>query len=170
MGLNMHGDPPPGPERGGIRSNKCSEGARRTSPRPRVLYLALVVCVSIVLTVPSLAETSAGASPGGRFGIEGFACVPTVEGPVTESSPAFSAVLQADLPSGWVDEEFFVSCSSPEITYKTAVFVRRPADPSRASGVVVVEPLHSAGIWGMQTLLQPYFVAHDDAHVGVAAS
>ncbi len=96
--------------------------------------------------------------------------MPTVEGPVTESPPAFTAALQADLPSGWVDEEFFVSCSSPKITYKTAVFVRRPADPSRASGLVAVEPLHSAGIWGMQTLLQPYFVAHDDVHVGVAAN
>jgi Alpha/beta hydrolase domain len=80
------------------------------------------------------------------------------------------AVLQANLPSNWVDEEFFVSCSSTEITYKTAVFVRRPADASRASGVVAVDPLHSSGIWGMQTLLQPYFVAHNDVHVGVAAS
>ena len=61
-------------------------------------------------------------------------------------------------------------CSSPAITYKTAVFVRRPADASRASGVVAVDPLHSSGIWGMQTLLQPYLVAHDDVHVGVAAS
>jgi len=44
------------------------------------------------------------------------------------------------------------------------------ANPSRASGVVAVDPLHSSGIWGMQTLLQPYFVAHGDVHVGVAAS
>jgi hypothetical protein len=35
---------------------------------------------------------------------------------------------------------------------------------------VAVDPLHSAGIWGMQTLLQPYFVAHGDVHIGVAAS
>jgi hypothetical protein len=50
------------------------------------------------------------------------------------------------------------------------VFVRRPVDLKPASGVVAVEPLHSSGIWGMQTLLQPYFVAHNDVHVGVAAS
>jgi hypothetical protein len=132
----------------------------------------LVVGVSIVIAVPALAVTRVAASPSGRSGIHGFACVPTVEAPapVTESSPGFVGVLQADLPSGWVDEEFFVSCSSPGITYRTAVFVRRPADASRASGVVAVDPLHSSGIWGMQTLLQPYFVAHDDVHVGVAAS
>ena len=41
---------------------------------------------------------------------------------------------------------------------------------SGASGVVAVDPLHSLGIWGMQTLLQPYFVARGDVHVGVAAS
>jgi hypothetical protein len=137
-----------------------------------VPWFALVVCVSIVVAVPTLAVTRVGASASGRSGIHGFACVPTVDGPVrvTESSPGFVGVLQADLPSGWLDEEFFVSCSSPGITYKTAVFVRRPTDATRASGVVAVDPLHSSGIWGMQTLLQPYFVAHDDVHVGVAAS
>jgi len=112
------------------------------------------------------------AAPRAGAAINGAACVPTVEGPVplTSASPGFVAVLQADLPPGWTDEEFFVSCTSPEITYKTALFVRRPVDLKRASGVVAVEPLHSSGIWGMQTLLQPYFVAHNDVHVGVAAS
>jgi Alpha/beta hydrolase domain len=145
---------------------------RRTGPRSWVAIVALVACVAIVVAVSSLPVTSVGALPRERSGIKGLACVPTVDGPVpvTESPPAFMAVLQANLPSGWVDEEFFISCSSPEITYKTAVFVRRPADPSRASGVVAVDPLHSSGIWGLQTLLQPYFVAQDDAHVGVAAS
>jgi hypothetical protein len=98
--------------------------------------------------------------------------VPTVEGPVPvePGSSTFVAVLEADLPSGFVDQEFFVSCASPAITYKTAVFVRRPSAAARASGVVAVDPLHSSGIWGMQSLLQPYFVAHGDIHVGVAAS
>jgi len=132
----------------------------------------LVGCLAIVVAVSSLPAGSVGALPRGHSEIKGFACVPTVDGPVpvTESQPAFTAVLQAKLPSDWVDEEFFVSCSSPEITYKTAVFVRRPANGTRASGVVAVDPLHSAGIWGMQSLLQPYFVAHGDVHVGVAAN
>ena len=143
-----------------------------TRPRSWVAVVALVGCVFIVVAVSSLPVTSVGALPPGRSGIKGFACVPTVDGPVpvAESPSAFMAVLQANLPSGWVDEEFFISCSSPKITYKTAVFVRRPAHPRSASGVVAVDPLHSSGIWGMQTLLQPYLVARGDVHVGVAAS
>lgn len=134
--------------------------------------LAFVVCTAVVLADASIAAMTTGASRPERSGTERLACVPTVEGPVPiePGPPTFVAVLQADLPAGWVDEEFFVSCASPEITYKTAVFVRRPAVAARASGVVAVEPLHSSGIWGMQTLLQPYFVDHDDVHVGVAAS
>ena len=133
---------------------------------------SMVACVALVMAGTALTSTPADATPHAKTATTGVACVPTVEGPVPvdPSSPAFVAVLQAALPSGFVDEEFFISCSSPDLTYKTAVFVRRPATMSRASGVVAVEALHSSGIWGMQTLLQPYFVAHDDIHVGVAAS
>jgi hypothetical protein len=74
------------------------------------------------------------------------------------------------LPSAWVDQEFFISCSSPQITYRTLVDVRRPVNPQRASGNVVVEPLHSGGIWGLLTNLQPYLVDNGDVHVGVAAN
>ena len=45
--------------------------------------------------------------------------------------------------------------------------MRRPVTVNRVSDAVAAEPLHSSGIWGMQTLLQPYFVAHNDIHVGV---
>jgi hypothetical protein len=122
--------------------------------------------------MPQVAASSVGKGSHRGPRIVGFSCVPTVQavpGP-TAASPAFTAVLQAPLPADWVDREFFISCSSSAISYKTAVFVRMPADSRRASGVVAVDPLHSAGIWGMQSLLQPYFVARDDVHVGVAAS
>lgn len=74
------------------------------------------------------------------------------------------------LPAGWVEQEFFVSCRSPQITYTTAVAVQRPRNPRRASGVVVVEPLHSGGIYGMLTNTGPYLFAHGDVHVGVPAN
>src|SRR5262249_38934871 len=54
--------------------------------------------------------------------------------------------------------------------YTTAVSGRAPENARRASGVVAVEPLHGAGLWGMQTLLAPYFVARGDVHVGVVAN
>jgi hypothetical protein len=139
----------------------------RDRPRRR----GLVVSLSIVVGVIGLTATPAAATVRGGA-LHGFGCVPTVDGPVpvTPSSPGFVAVLQAPRPAGWIDQEFFITCSSPEVGYKTAVFVRRPAKPRRASGVVAVDPLHGLGLWGMQTLLQPYFVAHGDVHVGVAAS
>ena len=141
-------------------------------PMRRVLFVTVLICLSIALGTSVLAAGVAEAASRNGAGKVGFSCVPTVEtlDRVTGSAPPYVAVLQAKLPTGWVDDEFFISCSSPDITYKTAVFVRRPAAPSRASGIVAVDPLHSSGIWGMQTLLQPYFVTRGDVHIGVAAS
>ena len=131
-----------------------------------LLCVVLSVVASSWVVTASAAEASKSAST--TSGI----CVPTVDGPIppAQSSPEFAAVLQAPLPPGYVDQEFFASCSSPAVDYETAVFVRRPDAARKASGTVAVEPLHSSGIWGMQTLLQPYFVAHGDIHVGIAAS
>jgi Alpha/beta hydrolase domain len=133
---------------------------------------ALLLVCALALNPVVLAASAAGAVPDRESGTVGVACVPSVEhpAPATDSSPPFAAVLQAPRPAGWVDGDLFLSCSSPAITYTTAVFVRAPADPARASGIVAVDPLHSAGTWGMQTLLQPYFVARGDVHLGVAAS
>jgi hypothetical protein len=138
----------------------------------RTVSVALVACLGVVLGLPQAAGSTVGSRAGTRTGITGFACLPTAQTapPATADSKPFTAILQAPLPTGWVDREFFVSCASPRLTYKTAVFVRMPAHARRASGIVAVDPLHSLGIWGMQTLLQPYFVARGDVHVGVAAS
>jgi Alpha/beta hydrolase domain len=102
----------------------------------------------------------------------GGVCAPSVQGPVpvTPTSQPYMAALVPPLPVGWVDQEFFVSCASPQITYTTSVFVRRPANAARASGIAVVEPLHSGGIFGVLTNTQPYLVAHGDVHIGVAAN
>jgi hypothetical protein len=102
----------------------------------------------------------------------GDVCAPSVQGPVsvTATSQPYMPALVPPLPSGWVDQEFFVSCSSSQITYTTSVSVRRPANAQRASGVAVVEPLHSGGIFGLLTNTQPYLVAHGDIHIGVAAN
>src|SRR5690242_3591181 len=101
------------------------------------------------------------ATPAGSIGpaaarsakVTGFDCVPSVQGPVpvTSTSQPFRPFLLPPLPRKWVDQEFFVTCSSPRISYKTAVWVRRPANPRRASGTVVVDPLHSLGIFGVLT-------------------
>lgn len=141
--------------------------------RGGVRWLMLLACLGVAAPVAGLPAPAGGAAfPGTISRITGFACVPSVQGPVpvTATSQPFQPVLLPALPSGWVDQEFFVSCSSPEITYTTSVYVRRPANPHRASGIVVVEPLHAAGLFGVQTLVQPYLVDHGDVHVGIAAN
>jgi Alpha/beta hydrolase domain len=133
--------------------------------------MGVVVCALVAAAAPARAAAP-NATTGARSATSAQTCVPTVQEPPPASvtSPAFKGVLQPAVPSGWTDQDFFVSCSSPAVTYKTAVFVRRPTDATRASGVAAVDPLHSAGIWGMETLLGSYFVSHGDVQVGVAAS
>ena len=132
-------------------------------------WITVLVVVAVITTLATPAAFAASSPPGA---IQGFACVPTVEGPIpsTDASKPYTAVLQYDVPPGWVDEEYFISCSTPTITYKTTVIVRKPVNAKQASGIVAVDPLHSAGLWGMMTLLQPYWVDQGDVHVGVVAS
>jgi hypothetical protein len=134
-----------------------------------------VTTTLLVLALPlfATAAASAGRVPAvSSAKIAGFGCVPTVEGPVavTPASQPFRPFLLPTLPRNWTDQEFFVACSSPHITYKTAVWVRRPTNPRRASGNVVVDPLHSLGLLGVLTNVQPYLARHGDVHVGVAAN
>jgi hypothetical protein len=98
--------------------------------------------------------------------------VPSIEGPVavTAASQPYEPALVPALAAGWVDQEFFVSCTSPQISYETSLLVRRPANAHRASGIAVVEPLHVGGIFGVLTNCGPYLVSRGDVHIGVAAN
>lgn len=139
--------------------------------RRRRCAVVASTCCSLLLGLAG--PPAAATAQGPRLGaIAGFSCVPSVEGPMPTSATSrpFQALLMPPLPRGWIDQEFFVSCSSPAITYKTSVYVRRPVNAHRASGHVVVEPLHSGDLFGMLTNVQPYLVAHGDVHVGVAAN
>ncbi|HEY6316593.1 MAG TPA: alpha/beta hydrolase domain-containing protein [Acidimicrobiia bacterium] len=133
--------------------------------------------IAVILAIVGVAFSPAAfaqvaASPRIHTTSGGLPCVPTVEGPIAvaaASQPYMPSLLPA-LPVGWVDQEFFLSCASAQITYRTSVDVRRPANARRASGITVVEPLHSGGIFGVLTNCQPYLVAHGDVHIGVAAN
>src|SRR5262249_21346337 len=95
------------------------------------------VCATVVaITIGAMPNAMAATSnPAAQSGPVGFGCVPTVEGPIpaTDTNKSYVAVLQYDVPSEWVDEEYFISCSSPSLTYKTTVIVRKPVDPKEAS-------------------------------------
>ena len=118
--------------------------------------------------------------------------VPQVVGPieVTGDSRPFMGLDHAFQPTdlaavGYIEEEFFVSGSAnvydwapagavtvrtPDVPYTTRILVRRPEDPARFSGNVVVEILHAprghdwALMWGWS---HDHFLDHGDAWVGV---
>jgi Alpha/beta hydrolase domain len=142
-----------------------------TCNRPAGLAIALVFAlIGVALSPAAFAQEAASLRVQTTSG--GSPCVPSVEGPVsvTTGSQPYTPALVPALPPGWVDQEFFISCASPQITYRTSVSVRRPANAHVASGIAVVEPLHSGGIFGVLTNTQPYLVAHGDVHIGVAAN
>ncbi len=118
--------------------------------------------------------------------------IPTVTGPIPVTEDSYpeltvSRVQQVvDLESkGYVEEEFFVSgnanvydwledgglrVAASGFPYTTRILVRRPADPSRFSGNVVVELFNNtrsydwAFFWG---LTWEHIVESGDAYVGI---
>ena len=76
--------------------------------------------------------------------------------PITADSGAFHGTNAQPIPgpglpplplaeAGYVEEEYFVSGQAEGVTYRTSLLVRKPADPTAFSGVVLVETVHAAG-------------------------
>lgn len=123
--------------------------------------------------------------------------IPEVTGPIpvtTDSYPFLAANRQykpIDLATfGYVEEEFFLSgfanvydwndpyapatIHTSNAPYTNRILVRRPADPKRFSGNVIVELLNNAygwdfpfGAWGDS---HDYFLSHGDVWVGVTSA
>lgn len=71
---------------------------------------------------------------------------------------------------GYVEEEWFATGEDDAgRPYTTQVFVRRPADPARFSGVVIVEPLHIHRIAPIYMYSSPYILRSGHAWACVAA-
>jgi hypothetical protein len=117
--------------------------------------------------------------------------LPAISGPipVTATSRPWDAAIDAVEPidlakRGFVEEEYFVAGAArvldwPKVgaltelargPYVTRILVRRPSDPKRFSGTVVVEPLNPSVrydaplIWGSS---HDHFLRHGDIWVGV---
>jgi Alpha/beta hydrolase domain len=111
--------------------------------------------------------------------------------PVTADSHPLGAAAQSLLPvdlakTGYVEEEFILSgvanvydwkadgslSRAADGPYADRILVRHPANPSRFSGTVVVEPMNAARRfdWAMMGgYLQDYIMEQGDAWVGVTA-
>lgn len=151
---------------------KRLERSRRTAP------LALLLA-AIGGAVPTAAQNLPAVTP-----------LPEVTGPIPVTAMSYplmaSAKLQTvlDLPKlGYVEEEFFVtgranvydwpadgqvSVRTPGAPYTTRILLRRPADPRRFSGNVIVEIANGARrfdfsfTWGVS---HDYFTENGDAFV-----
>ena len=143
------------------------------SPGGRALLAA-------ALTLLATAASAAAATP-----------VPEVRGPlpVTQESHPFGGAqwqLRAqDLQeNGYVEEEYILSgkanvyewgadnkavVRTPDVPYGTRVLVRRPIDPRRMSGTVIVEPLNPSNLFDLNigwALSGDQFMRNGDVWVG----
>ena len=142
----------------------------------RVRVSAMFAC-AVALCMPA----AAGATP-----------VPKVTGPlpVSVTSYPFGAADHQQVPEdlhkfGYVEQEYLASgkanvyswpapgpavVRTPDAPYTTRVLVRRPANPARFSGTVIVEILNPSNAFDLNigwALAQRQIVADGDAWVGV---
>ncbi len=166
-------------------------GVRRVGPRwllIRVLPLAILTLVVSSVAIP----TSSGAAVPTSQHQNLYRAMATFTGPITVGhviEPLTAHPLDLS-PYGYVQQEFFASgtahafraTSTPSdgrwsivpttsAGYRTRILVRRPSDPARFSGKVVVEWMNvsggeSAPDWDY---LNPALMASGDAYVAVSA-
>lgn len=152
--------------------------SRSRSGRRVGYLLGLAMAVICALAVPAGARTP----------------VPSVVGPlpVTADSYPFGAANHQLVPEdlrkqGYVEEEYLVSGTAnvydwpaggpavvrtPDAPYTTRVLVRRPADPRRFSGNVVVEMLNPSNLYDLNigwALMHDQFMRRGDVWVGITA-
>lgn len=74
------------------------------------------------------------------------------------------------LAAGYVEEEWFASGTDDNgQAYKTHIVVRRPSDPARFSGVVLVEPLHASAAAPVHSYSSPYITRAGHGYACVAS-
>ena len=121
------------------------------------------VVLGMVLVL--LLGPGAAAAPHGR---QVVSCIPSVQGPIPISSTSAPYVPRAlegpwPLAPGYVEQEFFVSCTALGQRYKTRVFLRRPRSPHRFSGTVVTE-VPDGPLWTTS-----YFTSRYEMSAGIAS-
>ena len=162
--------------------------ARRPNRRCRGTW-HLVRALALFATVASVTSVTSGG-PAGAATTSVYRSVATFSGPVTGGQVAEPLSAEpVDLAAhGYIEQEYFASgtahafrsTSSPSdgrwtvqpttaATYRTRILVRRPSDPARFSGTVVVEWLNeSAGESDPEWVyFNPELIAAGDAYVAV---
>ncbi|MCR9092914.1 MAG: alpha/beta hydrolase domain-containing protein [bacterium] len=144
------------------------------------LLVPILLGLGVAFALPAIADPTAPV---------------TVTRPPTEQGEAFvpGTRLVADLPQAYVEEEFFVEGAADlfnyqndppsgptdlveiaaDLPYKTRLIVRRPADPHKFNGTVVVEWWNSTAGFDTAPVYDPsaeYFAREGIIYVGVTNS
>ena len=159
--------------------------------RSRLLWCLVVSCACLGVTGCG----SGGAARVGRVTVP----TPTVAGPIPSTPSVFPFIAdgfgpELPVPAGYEENEYFVSgwaklyeygttgvrviapCPASagrlgcrKLPYTTRMLVKRPIDPGRFSGTVIIEPFNPssgydiANVWDRSW---PYFVHQGDVFVG----
>jgi hypothetical protein len=154
--------------------------------------LSKMHAVCLLIGAATIVGSGKAAVQGARPGTNDVTAVPKVSGPVPMTSDSFPFLAAdrnlepTDLKKyGYVEEEFIMTgtanvydwaadgaltVKTPGVPYGTRILVRRPGDPGRFSGDVIVEPLNAVRrfdwpwIWGYS---HESFLQHGDAWVGI---
>ncbi|MGD8809563.1 MAG: alpha/beta hydrolase domain-containing protein [Gammaproteobacteria bacterium] len=87
-------------------------------------------------------------------------------GPMFDSAPSQARGMTPD-DFGYVAEEYFISGESHGSPYTTRLVVRRPADMSRFSGLVLAESMHASGAAHMFEYTAAYLMSEGHAAVEI---
>lgn len=131
----------------------------QSSLRPRLVGLLLALSTALAVAFPQAATAAVD-------------CTPSVVGPVpiTADSQPYRGRSVAAVPRGYVEQEFFVSCTVGGETYRTLIHLRRPLHRSRFSGSVLTEPVHPSNLWPIASTTASYWSGAGHASVVVVSS
>jgi hypothetical protein len=155
---------------------------RTVNSRMIMLFGCLIICALLAATTGCSSPPAEKASP--------VTPVPSVQGPitVTKDSVPFARAWNIDLgKAGYVEEEFMMSgqanvydfdntnkviVRTPNAPYTTRLLVRRPANPEKFSGNVIVEIINMSRGWDLDVLWQmvhEHILRTGDAYVGITS-
>jgi hypothetical protein len=122
--------------------------------------MAIITLVFLLVIGP--AEAMAGATP-----VPTLAAVPAT--PTSRPYGSTDAGVANLGASGYLQEEYFISGTASGRPYTTRILVRRPAEATRFSGIVIAESIRSTAtrsMWG----LRDYLVRSGHAYVEIGSN
>jgi hypothetical protein len=128
----------------------------------RLLYFQIIASFFGMMFVVASVPQASG---------EVVVCIPTVVSvPITQGAQPYRALTIQPPPPGYVEQEFFVSCTAQGNTYETLIHVRRPENAQKFSGTVVAEPVHPSNLWSIYSTTQSYLLEAGHVYVAIVSS